>query len=75
MRCLSRRSSYVVFGKAVGLCRQRSISPRLNGGNGFRLDGVAAGDRSGRSVAGAGDVNGDGFADVIIGAYGADPNG
>lgn len=47
----------------------------LNGTNGFRLDGVNAGDLSGRSVATAGDVNGDGLADVIIGAVGASPNG
>ena len=36
---------------------------------------MAADDRSGRSVASAGDVNGDGFADLIVGAYVADPNG
>ncbi len=42
---------------------------------GVRLDGVAACDFSGRSVAGAGDVNGDGFDDVIVGAHGADPHG
>jgi len=47
----------------------------LNGGNGFRLDGVASGDFSGNSVSGAGDINGDGIDDLIIGAYGADPNG
>jgi hypothetical protein len=32
------------------------------------VDGLAAGDSLGSSVAGAGDVNGDGFADVIAGA-------
>ena len=47
----------------------------LDGTNGFKLSGAAAGDLSGVSVASAGDVNGDGFADLIVGAYGADPNG
>ena len=47
----------------------------LNGSNGFQISGEAANDRSGRSVASAGDVNGDGFDDLIIGACGADPNG
>lgn len=47
----------------------------LNGANGFQLNGEAADDQSGVSVASAGDVNGDGFADLIIGAKFADPNG
>src|SRR5215813_2932783 len=47
----------------------------LDGSTGFKLSGVAAGDLSGRSVASAGDVNGDGFADLIVGAPSADPNG
>ena len=66
--------SYVVFGKAGGFGASFDLAT-LNGTNGFRLDGIDAGDRSGRSVAGAGDFNGDGFDDLIIGAYRADPNG
>ncbi|ELR99784.1 S-layer family protein [Gloeocapsa sp. PCC 73106] len=47
----------------------------LNGTNGFTLNGVTAGDNSGRSVSNAGDINGDGIGDLIIGAYNASPNG
>jgi len=67
-------SSYVVFGKASGFSTTMDLSS-LNGSNGFRLDGEAAGDRSGRSVSTAGDVNGDGFDDLIVGADSASPNG
>jgi len=65
--------SYVVFGKA-SWTSQPDLSA-LDGSNGFRVTGVAASDRSGASVGSAGDVNGDGFADIIIGADGADPGG
>ena len=67
-------ASYVVFGKAAGFAANLDLST-LNGANGFKLSGVAADDQSGRSVASAGDVNGDGFADLIVGASGADPHG
>ena len=38
---------------------------------GFRIDGIDAGDQAGFSVKTAGDVNGDGYDDIIIGAPGA----
>jgi hypothetical protein len=60
-------ASYVVFGKASGFSSSLALSS-LNGGNGFSLTGVADYDFSGHSVAGAGDVNGDGYADLLIGA-------
>ena len=42
---------------------------------GFVINGEGTSDFSGRSVAGAGDVNGDGLADLIIGAPLSDPAG
>src|SRR4028118_1945299 len=47
----------------------------LNGSNGFAINGIATYDQSGSSVSSAGDVNGDGFDDLIIGAKSADGNG
>ena len=40
----------------------------LTGMDGFVLNGAGGDDRSGYSVASAGDVNGDGIADLVIGA-------
>jgi len=70
----SAGSSYVVFGAPNGFASAINLST-LNGSNGFRLDGTAIGDDSGASVSGVGDINGDGIADLAIGAHDADPNG
>ncbi|WP_444541932.1 cadherin-like domain-containing protein [Algimonas arctica] len=67
--------SYVVFGGAAAVAGGALDLSTLDGTNGFRIDGIDAGDFSGRSVSSAGDVNGDGFDDLIIGAYRADPSG
>jgi len=64
-------SAYVIFGSAS---RPGTIDLANLGSQGFRIDGGAVSDSLGRSVAGAGDVNGDGYADVIVGAQNADPS-
>ena len=69
-----RGVGYVVFGKAGGFSAAMALSA-LDGSNGFKLSGVADNDLAGISIRGAGDVNGDGFADLVIGARGADEGG
>ncbi len=68
---VNRGASYVVFGKTGGFGASFDLAA-LNGINGFKVSGVADNDASGRAVSAAGDVNGDGFADLIIGADSAD---
>jgi hypothetical protein len=67
--------SYVVYGKASWAGTPSLDLATLDGTNGFRLTGIDEGDRSGRSVSSAGDVNGDGFADLIVGAADAESAG
>jgi hypothetical protein len=57
--------AYVYYGSSSGLSATPDWSDQ----------GEAASDRFGYSVASAGDVNGDGYADVIIGAYANDDGG
>jgi hypothetical protein len=66
--------SYVIFGKASGFDPNFDLGT-LNGSNGFVINGINRSDGSGGSISSAGDIDGDGFADLIIGAPGADPNG
>ncbi len=73
--------SYVVFG------RDRTAFPAIlnlstllpesggNGSAGFILNGIDSLDYSGTALSAAGDVNGDGIDDLIVGARGADPGG
>ncbi len=69
----SAGESYVVFGKAD--TTPVNLSDVAAGTGGFVINGIDPGDFSGFSVSGAGDVNGDGLADVIVGADLADPGG
>ncbi|UYV13921.1 MAG: integrin alpha [Phycisphaera sp.] len=71
-------ASYVVFGRdtaAAGAFPAILNLADLDGANGVRFEGVDHADLSGTSVADAGDVNGDGVDDVIIGATGVQRDG
>ena len=77
--------AYVVFGKASGPSdpfgspdstgRRVVDLTNLDTGDGFIIQGDAAGDFAGFSVSGAGDVNGDGYTDLIVGAQDGDDGG
>ena len=64
-------SAYVVFGKSS----TTTIDLAALGADGYRIDGAAAADELGQSVGRAGDVNGDGVPDVVVGAWDAGNNG
>ncbi|MDB5334442.1 MAG: hypothetical protein JWN70_61 [Planctomycetaceae bacterium] len=68
-------ASYVLFGKDASKSPFTSAISvaSLDGTNGFRINGAAGGDEAGVSVSRAGDVNGDGLADLLIGADRVDP--
>src|SRR5262249_7942608 len=71
-------TSYVIFGKASGFGASLDVT-HLDGSNGFSLTGEPANasfapDNTGVSVSSAGDINGDGFSDLIIGAPNAEPS-
>ncbi|HMG45938.1 MAG TPA: Ig-like domain-containing protein [Allosphingosinicella sp.] len=67
-------AAYVIFGKASGFGSLIDLTG-LSAANGFKIQGQVAFDDAGISVSSAGDVNGDGFADIIVGADGNDSGG
>ncbi|MFO0844641.1 MAG: FG-GAP-like repeat-containing protein [Gemmataceae bacterium] len=66
--------AFVVFGSRSGLPASITTTA-LDGSNGFKMNGVAQFDATGTSVARAGDVNGDGKNDLLIGATGTGTGG
>ncbi|CAC9623987.1 hypothetical protein [uncultured Gammaproteobacteria bacterium] len=65
--------SYVIFGKIDSTAINQSAI--VNGTGGFVINGESAFNQSGHSVSTAGDVNGDGLDDLIVGAHGVDLSG
>ena len=72
--------AYVVFGTDSGFGtnvggRQVIDLTTLSAAQGFIIQGDRAGDYAGGSVSSAGDVNGDGFDDLIVGAPSGEDGG
>ncbi|PPS42416.1 hypothetical protein B1A85_15375 [Chroococcidiopsis sp. TS-821] len=68
---VSAAESYVIFGKETGFDARLDLGT-LDGSNGFVLQGIdLSGYSASISVSNAGDINGDGLGDIIIGASGA----
>lgn len=65
--------TYVIYGKEGGPGNIDVAT--LSASEGFKISGEAAGDASGGAVSSAGDFNGDGIDDLIVGAPHADPGG
>ena len=66
--------AYVIFGTDQNLGTDLDLDT-LGSTRGFVIEGDAAGDFFGIAVSGAGDVNRDGFADILVGASAGDDGG
>ena len=68
----NRGETYLVYGKGGGSPLSGAVNLADVGGTvaGATFNGAADSDQSGYSVSGAGDVNGDGLADLLIAGFG-----
>jgi Ca2+-binding RTX toxin-like protein len=60
-------SEFVIFGHAGGFSASIDLAT-LDGTNGFRIDGSSPYEQAGQISSSAGDINDDGFSDILIGA-------
>ncbi|MFV9503838.1 MAG: hypothetical protein AB4911_04650 [Oscillochloridaceae bacterium umkhey_bin13] len=70
----NKGEAYLIFGRTSAWISPIDLNT-LTSPTGAVLRGAADGDRAGTVVAGLGDLNGDGFADLAVAAPGADPAG
>ena len=69
-------AGFVLWGAPTGVGNGIDLQdPFTNGGGGYAIKGEAAGDMAGYAMTSAGDLNGDGKDDVLIGAPGQDAGG
>lgn len=66
-------AAHVVFGKATDTVIL--LANVTAGTGGFRITGEAAGDQAGSALTSVADLNGDGLAEIVVGAYGNDAGG
>ncbi len=74
MAATAQVKAYVIYGQA-GVTRGTLDLSTLTATQGFIIQGDAAFDNAGQSVSSAGDVNGDGIDDLIVGAHNGDDGG
>jgi FG-GAP repeat len=68
-----RGAAYIIFGASSFGAEFSLLS--LNGNNGFKVNGISGSDWLGSLGTSAGDVNNDGYDDIMIGGKYANPNG
>lgn len=70
---LDSGAAYVVWGRSAD--SPVTLASVATGTRGFRITGEAAGDAAGSAIVAVGDLNGDGKADMLVGAPGSDAGG